>query len=144
MVDEQRAELYDHDDPLVALHASTAGEIVELTGHTMLPPVHAPEIWCAGVTYERSRDARLEEAQTEARDVYSLVYDADRPELFPRYTRALMRRSECKGFAREGHFARSRCADSPRFETRAGSSSVLISPISVVLPGTIAHSSGSR
>ena len=48
----------------------------------MLPPVHAPEIWCAGVTYERSRDARLEEAQTDARDVYALVYDADRPELF--------------------------------------------------------------
>ena len=41
-----------------------------------------PEIWCAGVTYERSRDARLEEAQTDARDVYALVYDADRPELF--------------------------------------------------------------
>ena len=39
-------------------------------------------MWCAGVTYERSRDARLEEAQTDARDVYSLVYDADRPELF--------------------------------------------------------------
>ena len=49
---------------------------------TVLPPVDAPEIWCAGVTYERSRDARLEEAQTDARDVYALVYDADRPELF--------------------------------------------------------------
>ena len=34
------------------------------------------------MTYERSRDARLEEAQTDARDVYALVYDADRPELF--------------------------------------------------------------
>ena len=67
LVDEQRAELYDHDDPLAALHTSAGGEIVELTGHEMLPPVHAPEIWCAGVTYERSRDARLEEAQTEAR-----------------------------------------------------------------------------
>src|SRR6266852_4448445 len=48
----------------------------------MLAPIHAPEIWCAGVTYERSRDARLEEAKTDARDVYALVYDADRPELF--------------------------------------------------------------
>ena len=34
------------------------------------------------MTYERSRDARLEEAETDARDVYALVYDADRPELF--------------------------------------------------------------
>jgi 2-dehydro-3-deoxy-D-arabinonate dehydratase len=48
----------------------------------MLAPIHAPEVWCAGVTYERSRDARLEEAKTDARDVYALVYEADRPELF--------------------------------------------------------------
>ena len=48
----------------------------------LLPPIEAPEIWCAGVTYERSRDARLEEAQTDARDVYALVYAADRPEVF--------------------------------------------------------------
>ena len=48
----------------------------------LLAPVVAPETWCAGVTYERSRDARLEEARTEARDVYALVYEADRPELF--------------------------------------------------------------
>jgi 2-dehydro-3-deoxy-D-arabinonate dehydratase len=48
----------------------------------LLAPTVAPETWCAGVTYERSRDARLVEAQTEARDVYALVYDAERPELF--------------------------------------------------------------
>ena len=40
----------------------------------------APEVWCAGVTYERSRDARIEESAVK--DVYSLVYDAPRPELF--------------------------------------------------------------
>lgn len=43
-------------------------------------PVRPAEVWCAGVTYERSRDARIEEATVK--DVYSLVYDADRPELF--------------------------------------------------------------
>ena len=53
-----------------------------LAGLPLLAPINAPEIWCAGVTYERSRDARLEEAQTDARDVYSLVYEAERPELF--------------------------------------------------------------
>jgi 2-dehydro-3-deoxy-D-arabinonate dehydratase len=46
----------------------------------LLAPVPAPEVWCAGVTYERSRDARVEESRVE--DVYSLVYDAPRPELF--------------------------------------------------------------
>jgi 2-dehydro-3-deoxy-D-arabinonate dehydratase len=43
-------------------------------------PLDPPEVWCAGVTYERSRKARVEE--TQVHDVYSLVYDADRPELF--------------------------------------------------------------
>jgi 2-dehydro-3-deoxy-D-arabinonate dehydratase len=75
--------MLDHDDPLAALRGQG-----EVTGHwdlgelRLLPPIEAPEIWCAGVTYERSRDARLEEATTDARDVYSLVYEAERPELF--------------------------------------------------------------
>ena len=43
-------------------------------------PLEPPEVWCAGVTYERSRDARIEESAVE--DVYSLVYAAERPELF--------------------------------------------------------------
>jgi len=47
--------------------------------YELLMPVEPPEVWCAGVTYERSRDARVEESRI---DVYSLVYDADRPELF--------------------------------------------------------------
>jgi 2-dehydro-3-deoxy-D-arabinonate dehydratase len=48
--------------------------------YELLLPVEAPEVWCAGVTYERSRDARIEESAV--RDVYALVYDAERPELF--------------------------------------------------------------
>ena len=43
-------------------------------------PVSAPETWAAGVTYERSREARR--AESQGRDVYDLVYDAERPELF--------------------------------------------------------------
>ena len=48
--------------------------------YKLLLPFEPPEVWCAGVTYERSRDARIEESAVE--DVYSLVYDAERPELF--------------------------------------------------------------
>jgi 2-dehydro-3-deoxy-D-arabinonate dehydratase len=48
--------------------------------YEVLLPVEPPEVWCAGVTYERSRDARIEESAVK--DVYSLVYDADRPEIF--------------------------------------------------------------
>jgi 2-dehydro-3-deoxy-D-arabinonate dehydratase len=48
---------------------------------TPLPPLTArTEVWGAGVTYERSRSARVEE--TRVADVYSLVYEAARPELF--------------------------------------------------------------
>ena len=83
LVEGDVVAMLDHDDPLAAI--AGAGEVTghwDLAGLPLLAPIHAPEIWCAGVTYERSRDARLEEAQTEARDVYALVYDAERPELF--------------------------------------------------------------
>jgi 2-dehydro-3-deoxy-D-arabinonate dehydratase len=52
----------------------------ELEAYELAIPVEPPEVWCAGVTYERSRDARIEESAVE--DVYGLVYDAERPELF--------------------------------------------------------------
>ncbi len=82
LVGDDRAALYEHDDPLAALESSPGNDVVELAGRELLPPIHAPEIWGAGVTYERSLDARLGEAQSGARDLYSLVYEAERPELF--------------------------------------------------------------
>jgi 2-dehydro-3-deoxy-D-arabinonate dehydratase len=48
--------------------------------YELLLPIEPPEVWCAGVTYQRSRDARVEESA--AKDVYTRVYDAERPELF--------------------------------------------------------------
>jgi 2-dehydro-3-deoxy-D-arabinonate dehydratase len=48
--------------------------------YELLMPVEPPEVWCAGVTYERSRDARL--VESTVKDVYTLVYDSERPELF--------------------------------------------------------------
>jgi 2-dehydro-3-deoxy-D-arabinonate dehydratase len=48
--------------------------------YELLIPLEPPEVWCAGVTYERSRDARVEESA--AKDVYTMVYEAERPELF--------------------------------------------------------------
>lgn len=48
----------------------------------LLPPVDSlMEVWAAGVTYQRSREARVLESD-HAADVYELVYKADRPELF--------------------------------------------------------------
>jgi 2-dehydro-3-deoxy-D-arabinonate dehydratase len=83
LLEDDRVELLGHDDPLKALNGGgPVAATIPLSQSELLPPVHAPEIWCAGVTYERSRDARLEEAKTDARDVYALVYMAERPELF--------------------------------------------------------------
>jgi 2-dehydro-3-deoxy-D-arabinonate dehydratase len=50
---------------------------------TVLPPIGQQEVWAAGVTYLKSRDARMEESQNSgAASLYDRVYDAERPELF--------------------------------------------------------------
>ena len=43
-------------------------------------PAESQEVWAAGVTYLRSREARL--AETHQRTIYEHVYESDRPELF--------------------------------------------------------------
>ena len=49
----------------------------------LLPPIGSQEVWAAGVTYLRSRDARMEESKVAGGgSFYDRVYDADRPELF--------------------------------------------------------------
>jgi len=48
-----------------------------------LAPIGAQEVWAAGVTYYRSRDARIEESkEAGGGDFYARVYEAERPELF--------------------------------------------------------------
>jgi 2-dehydro-3-deoxy-D-arabinonate dehydratase len=46
----------------------------------LLAPIDEQEVWAAGVTYVRSREAR--ERESEEADVYTRVYDAPRPEIF--------------------------------------------------------------
>ena len=49
----------------------------------VLPPVGSQEVWAAGVTYLRSKVARMEESKAAGGgDFYDKVYAADRPELF--------------------------------------------------------------
>ncbi len=53
----------------------------------VLPPIGSQEVWAAGVTYMRSKTARMEEAeQAGGGEFYDRVYDADRPELFMKAT----------------------------------------------------------
>jgi 2-dehydro-3-deoxy-D-arabinonate dehydratase len=51
-------------------------------GPLLAPIDPVQEVWAAGVTYLRSREAR--EAESQAGDVYERVYGAPRPELFPK------------------------------------------------------------
>jgi 2-dehydro-3-deoxy-D-arabinonate dehydratase len=54
-----------------------------IINHFLLPPIGQQEVWAAGVTYLRSRDARMEESEDSgAADCYQRVYEAQRPELF--------------------------------------------------------------
>jgi 2-dehydro-3-deoxy-D-arabinonate dehydratase len=72
-------------DDLLARSASladavaTTGEAVPATAQ-IVAPVESQEVWAAGVTYLRSREARAEEAAD--RTPYDHVYEAERPELF--------------------------------------------------------------
>ena len=51
--------------------------------YAMEAPIENQEVWAAGVTYYRSRSARIEESKDAGGgDFYDRVYSADRPELF--------------------------------------------------------------
>ena len=73
-----RSELHEF---LLALVSEKESTHVDLTKTEILPPLQSQEIWASGVTYYRSRSARMEESQ-DGGDVYDRVYSAERPELF--------------------------------------------------------------
>ncbi len=68
--------------------ASSAGSAAGgIEAVEMLPLVESQEVWAAGVTYYRSRDARMEESEAAGGgDFYDRVYDAKRPDVFLKAT----------------------------------------------------------
>jgi 2-dehydro-3-deoxy-D-arabinonate dehydratase len=55
----------------------------ESTSEATQTPIESQEIWAAGVTYLRSKVARMEESKESGGDTfYDKVYDAERPEIF--------------------------------------------------------------
>lgn len=69
---------------LLARYAAQDGERIAGLGEVELqPPIGSQEVWGAGVTYFRSRTARMEESSASGgSSFYDLVYNAHRPELF--------------------------------------------------------------
>ena len=76
------ADVLETDDP-----AATAARLAEpasrlpLEAVQLLAPIDQQEVWAAGVTYKRSKAARMEESETAA-SCYDRVYESPRPELF--------------------------------------------------------------
>ncbi len=93
-IDDLSYALYDHSiDELINAENGTASAVRALVSERatieaprdtdLLAPIGTQEVWAAGVTYYRSRDARMEESKDSGgQDFYSRVYSADRPELF--------------------------------------------------------------
>ncbi|MEX2142093.1 MAG: fumarylacetoacetate hydrolase family protein [Pirellulales bacterium] len=76
------ADLLEADDVREAVESlARRSERLPIASVSMLPPIDRQEVWAAGVTYKRSKVARMEESQGAAR-FYDLVYEAARPELF--------------------------------------------------------------
>ncbi len=75
--------LIETEDPLRELAQLSARALprLALSAVRLLAPVERQEVWAAGVTYLRSRAARMEESDFGA-SAYDRVYAAPRPELF--------------------------------------------------------------
>ena len=78
-------DLFTHRDlhnylSRIATHGKPAGEV---RAENILAPIGSQEVWAAGVTYFRSRNARMEESKDAGGgSFYDRVYSAERPELF--------------------------------------------------------------
>jgi 2-dehydro-3-deoxy-D-arabinonate dehydratase len=75
--------LLDSPDLMARLQAlaRASARRLPLSEVTLLTPVEQQEVWAAGVTYLRSKAARMEESDFSA-TAYDRVYDAPRPEIF--------------------------------------------------------------
>jgi 2-dehydro-3-deoxy-D-arabinonate dehydratase len=79
----QMSPLLENDHVLAQLADLAKGSLprLALSDVTLCAPVERQEVWAAGVTYLRSKTARMEESDFSA-TAYDKVYSAERPELF--------------------------------------------------------------
>ena len=79
----QLQPLLESDDPVARLRQAAGRDLprVALADIRLCAPVERQEVWAAGVTYLRSKTARMEESDFSA-SAYDRVYAAARPELF--------------------------------------------------------------
>jgi 2-dehydro-3-deoxy-D-arabinonate dehydratase len=77
------SEVLESPDPVALLEAANRNALPRhgLSDVILRAPIERQEVWAAGVTYLRSKTARMEESDFSA-TAYDRVYDAARPEIF--------------------------------------------------------------
>jgi 2-dehydro-3-deoxy-D-arabinonate dehydratase len=110
-----------------AIDKSETGEI--------LAPIVSQEVWAAGVTYFRSRSARIEESKDAGGgDFYDRVYSAERPELFFKAT----------GRRVVGHQGAVRIRSDAKWSVPEPELTLLINPAGKIVGYTIGNDMSSR
>jgi 2-dehydro-3-deoxy-D-arabinonate dehydratase len=80
---QEMESLLESEDPVARLGELARQDLprLGLSEVQLCAPVERQEIWAAGVTYLRSKRARMDESEFSA-TAYDRVYEAERPELF--------------------------------------------------------------
>ena len=119
-------------------HLESGGELPEgfgLRDSDLLPPIVSQEVWAAGVTYRRSKAARMEESEDAGgASFYDQVYGAERPELFPK---AVPHRVV-------GHRQKVRIRSDSQWNVPEPELTLLVSPLGKLLGYTVGNDVSSR
>lgn len=78
-------QILEAEDAVALVQSLPHRDAVPISEVELLPPIDQQEVWAAGVTYKRSRTARMEESEAAA-SCYDRVYVSPRPELFMKAT----------------------------------------------------------
>lgn len=78
-------QILESDDAVALVNSLPQANALPISEVELLPPIDQQEVWAAGVTYRRSRTARMEESEAAA-SCYDRVYASPRPELFLKAT----------------------------------------------------------
>ena len=130
--------LITRDDSLSYISGLANGARVlsnRLPEFRLKPPIGTQEVWAAGVTYFRSRDARMEEAKSAGGGgFYDRVYNAERPELFFKSTPHRV----------VGHGGNVAIRSDAKWSVPEPELTVLVSPTGKILGYTIGNDMSSR
>lgn len=111
------------------------GISAKFDANTILAPIVSQEVWAAGVTYYRSRSARIEESKDAGGgDFYDRVYAAERPELFFKAT----------GRRVVGHGGAVRIRSDAKWSVPEPELTLLIDPAGSIIGYTIGNDMSSR